>query len=120
MDTTVVNCHSRVMKLVRDFDNVLVKLSMEGFDTDEPKLSQEWLINAIQPEALRDRVKEIMNMGENKKFKQNTKTFVIWLNLFLVSYGEFEPMVKSKPDKPKVDEKTPFVPKINPEKQKVR
>ena len=40
MDTSVVNCPSRVMKLVRDFDNVLVKLSMEGFDTDEPKLAQ--------------------------------------------------------------------------------
>ena len=57
MDTTIVNCPSRVMKLVRDFDAVLVKLSMDGFDTDEPKLPQEWLINAIQPEALRDIVK---------------------------------------------------------------
>ena len=58
------------MKLVRDFDAILVKLSMEGFQTEEPKQSQEWLINAIQPPALKDRVKELMNMGENKKMEK--------------------------------------------------
>ena len=37
MDTSIVNCPSRVMKLVKDFDTILVKLSMEGFQTEEPK-----------------------------------------------------------------------------------
>ena len=50
MDTTIENnCPSRVMKLVKDFDNVLLKLPMEGFQTEEPKQTQEWLINALQP-----------------------------------------------------------------------
>ena len=73
-----------------------------------------------KPEALRDRVKQIMNMGENKKFKQNTNAFVIWLKNYMVSHGEFEQMVKSKPDKPKADDKAPFVPRIKPEKQKAK
>ena len=81
MDTSIVNCPSRMTKLVKDFDSVLVKLSMEGFQTEEPKQSQEWLINALQPEALRDRVKELMHMGENKKYKHiqeiSTNTYCI-------------------------------------------
>ena len=82
------------MKLVRDFDMILVKLSMEGFLTEEPKQSQDWLINAIQPPALKERVKELMKMGENKKYKQDTKAFVVWLKQYMVGYGEFEPLVR--------------------------
>ena len=49
MDTSIADCQSRVMKLVTDFDQVLQKLSMEGFQEQEPKASQEWLINALNP-----------------------------------------------------------------------
>ena len=53
MDTGVVSCQSRVMKLLKDFDQILVKFSMEGFQEREPKTTQEWLINALQPPTLK-------------------------------------------------------------------
>ena len=71
---------------------------MEGFQTEEPKQSQDWLINAIQPSGLRDRVKELMKMGENKRYKTNVRYFIEWLKDYMVSYGEFESQILgSKP-----------------------
>ena len=46
-------------------------------------------------------------MGENNKYKTNVKAFVMWLKSYMVGYGEYEPLVASKPATiPKDDDKT--------------
>ena len=58
-----------------------------------------------------------MNMGENKKYKTDTKAFVVWLKHYMVGYGEFEPLVKSKTESSKTQENKPAYVKPKHEKK---
>ncbi|RHY54925.1 hypothetical protein DYB30_013223, partial [Aphanomyces astaci] len=113
MDTTVQSAESRVSKLVSDFEAVLVRLSMEGFAEAEPKLTVDYLVAAVQPPAVRARVKELMKLNENRSLKKDARDFKRWLADYMRRYGEFEPLMAAavpataKPDKLPAATKTP-------------
>ncbi|KAF0711283.1 Aste57867_5333 [Aphanomyces stellatus] len=93
MDTAVQSAESRVSKLVSDFDAVLVRLSMEGFAEAEAKLTVDYLVTAVQPPAVRARVKKLMKLNENRGLKKDARDFKRWLSDYMRRYGEFEPMM---------------------------
>ncbi|KAF0684410.1 Aste57867_23605 [Aphanomyces stellatus] len=93
MDTAVQSAESRVSKLVSDFEAVLVRLSMEGFAEAKPKLTVDYLVAAVQPPAVRARVKELMKLNENRGLKKDARDFKRWLSDYMRRYGEFEPMM---------------------------
>ncbi|KAF0702344.1 hypothetical protein AaE_016002, partial [Aphanomyces astaci] len=92
MDTTVQSAESRVSKLVLDFEVVLVRLSMVRFAEAEPKLTVDYLDTAVQPPAVRARVKELMKLNENRGLKKDARDFKRWLADYMRRYGEFEPL----------------------------
>ncbi|RLO04642.1 hypothetical protein DYB28_001694, partial [Aphanomyces astaci] len=112
MDTTVQSAESRVSKLVSDFEAILVRLSMEGFAEAEPKLTVDYLVAAVQPPAVRARVKELMKLNENSSLKKDARDFKRWLADYMRRYGEFEPLMAAavpstaKPDKLPASTKT--------------
>ncbi|RHY47431.1 hypothetical protein DYB26_009214 [Aphanomyces astaci] len=79
MDTTVQSAESRVSKLVSDFEAVLVCLSIEGFAEAEPKRTVDYLVEAVQPPAVRIRVREHMKLNENRGLKKDARDFKRWL-----------------------------------------
>ncbi|RHY89315.1 hypothetical protein DYB35_013789, partial [Aphanomyces astaci] len=80
------------LKLVSDFEAILVRLSMEGFAESEPKLTVDFLMAAIAPSVLQKRVKELMKLNENRLFKKDARAFKTWLSEYMKRYGEFEPL----------------------------
>ncbi|RHY18106.1 hypothetical protein DYB32_010435, partial [Aphanomyces invadans] len=66
MDPSVQSSESRVSKLVSDFEAILARLSTEGFDEAEPRLTVDYLMAAITPPAVQKRVKELIKLNENR------------------------------------------------------
>ncbi|RLO09286.1 hypothetical protein DYB28_011025 [Aphanomyces astaci] len=118
MDTTVQSAESRVSKLVSDFEVVLVRLSMVRFAEAEPKLTVDYLDTAVQPPAVRARVKELMKLNENRGLKKDARDFKRWLADYMRRYGEFEPLkaaavpATAKSDKLPAATKTPKAGKV--------
>ncbi|RHX96792.1 hypothetical protein DYB25_007099 [Aphanomyces astaci] len=83
-------CDPPSLKLVSDFEAILVRLSMEGFAESEPKLTVDFLMAAIAPSVLQKRVKELMKLNENRLFKKDARAFKTWLSEYMNRYGEFE------------------------------
>ena len=103
MDTNLQFSESRVSKLVADFDAILVRLSMEGFAEQEPRMTVDYLVNAIEPKIVRTRVKELLKMEGNRPVRRDARRFKFWLGDYMRRYGEFEPLlnVGSIPPTPK-------------------
>ncbi|RHY06440.1 hypothetical protein DYB25_014025 [Aphanomyces astaci] len=68
-------------KLFSEFVAALVRLLMEGFAEAEPNLRAEpnlmvdYLVAAVQPLAVRARVKELMKLNENRSLKKDVDDF---------------------------------------------
>ncbi|RHZ11586.1 hypothetical protein DYB26_005925 [Aphanomyces astaci] len=66
-------------KLFSEFVAALVRLLMEGFAEAEPNLRAEpnlmvdYLVAAVQPLAVRARVKELMKLNENRSLKKDVE-----------------------------------------------
>ncbi|CAK4770906.1 unnamed protein product, partial [Aphanomyces euteiches] len=115
MDTNIQSPESRVSKLISDFELILVRLSMEGFAELEPKKTVDFLVAAIQPVSVRERIKELLSLQENRALKKDARAFRFWLANYMKRFGEFEPLmaasaksagaVKVKDDGPSLQKK---------------
>ncbi|RLN99441.1 hypothetical protein DYB28_005996 [Aphanomyces astaci] len=116
MDANVQSAKSRVSKLVSDFNAFLVRLSMDGFAEAEPKLTVDYLVAAVQPPAVRARVKEFMKLNENRSLKKDARDFKRWLADYMRRYGEYEPLMAATTKTPKAGKAPRVVAVVNVDK----
>ncbi|ETV64463.1 hypothetical protein H257_18659 [Aphanomyces astaci] len=88
---------------------VLVRLSMVGFAEAEPKLTVDYLVAAVQPLAVRARVKELMKLNENRSLKKDARDFKRWPADCVATASSMAAAVPAtaKPDKLPAATKTP-------------
>ena len=67
-----------------------MKLSLEGFAKQEPQLTVDYLLNAIESKIVRTRVKELLKMEGNRPVRRDVRRFKFWLGDYMRRYGEFE------------------------------
>ncbi|KAF0717915.1 Aste57867_2017 [Aphanomyces stellatus] len=80
---------------------------MEGFPEAESKLTVDYLVAAIQPTTVRNRVKKPMKLNENRGLKKDARELKRWLSDYMRRYGEFEPLMAAAPPPALRPEKVP-------------